>query len=108
MMSLKEEQKLSQDKTEDCKRDKARLTEEKGEAEAVKATNEESKAEDEKNLKALVTECDNAASAWETRQSEATAEMGAIEKAKEILSSRVKVFIQKVTRNTPEHQGQMQ
>jgi hypothetical protein len=101
MISLKEEQKLSQDKIDDCKRDLARLKEEKGEAEAVKATNEESRAEDEKNLKALTTECDNAASAWETRQTEATAEMAAIEKAKEILDTRVKVFIQKVTRDAP-------
>merc|ERR1711904_420876 len=99
-----EEQKLSQDKTEDCKKDKARLAEEKGEAEGVKATNEESRAEDEKNLKALTTECDNAASAWETRQTEAKEEMAAIEKAKEILASRVKVFIQKIARDTPEHQ----
>merc|ERR1719506_1878736 len=101
MISLKEEQKLSQDKIDDCKRDLARLKEEKGEAEAVKATNEESRAEDEKNLKALTTECDNAATAWETRQGEASAEMAAIEKAKEILASRVKVFIQKVTRDAP-------
>lgn len=108
MMTLKEEQKLAGDKTEDCKKDKARLAEEKGEAEGVKATNEESKAEDEKNLKALTTECDNAASAWETRQSEASAEMAAIEKAKEILASRVKVFIQKVAHDEPEHQGQLQ
>merc|ERR1719454_536672 len=108
MMTLKEEQKLAGDKTEDCKKDKARLAEEKGEAEGVKATNEEAKAEDEKNLKALTTECDNAASAWETRQSEASAEMAAIEKAKEILASRVKVFIQKVAHDEPEHQGQLQ
>merc|ERR1719191_1641150 len=108
MISLKEEQKLTQDKIDDCKRDKARNEEEKGEAEGIKATNEESRAEDEKSLKALTTECDNAASAWETRQSEAKAEMGAIEKAKEILSSRVKVFIQKVIRDKPEHPGQMQ
>merc|ERR1719191_1302322 len=108
MISLKEEQKLTQDKIDDCKRDKARNEEEKGEAEGIKATNEESRAEDEKSLKALTTECDNAASAWETRQTEAKAEMGAIEKAKEILSSRVKVFIQKVIRDKPEHPGQMQ
>merc|ERR1712139_340037 len=88
--------------------DKARLAEEKGEAEGVKAANEESRAEDEKNLKALTTECDNAASAWETRQTEAQNEQAAIEKAKEILSSRVKVFIQKVARDTPEHKGQLQ
>merc|ERR1719359_2685256 len=105
MMTLKEEQKLAGDKTEDCKKDKARLAEEKGEAEGVKATNEESKAEDEKNLKALTTECDGAAQAWETRQTEATAEMAAIEKAKEILTSRVKVFIQKDTRDQPAQKG---
>jgi hypothetical protein len=57
-------------------------------------------------LKALTTECDNAATAWETRQTEASAEMEAIEKAKEILSSRVKVFIQKVSRDEPKGQNQ--
>merc|ERR1719453_2019661 len=108
MMSLKAEQKLSQDKIDDCKRDRARIAEEKGEAEGVKATNEESRAEDEKNLKALTTECDNAASAWETRQTEAKEEQAAIEKAKEILASRVKVFIQKVARNKPEKESQLQ
>merc|ERR1719265_463493 len=108
LISLKEAQKLSQDKTDDCKRDRARISEEKGEAEGVKATNEESRAEDEKNLKALTTECDNAASAWETRQTEAKEEQAAIEKAKEILASRVKVFIQKVARNKPEKESQLQ
>jgi len=103
MMTLKDEQKISKDKTEDCKKDRARLAEEKGEAEGVKATNEEARAVDEKNLKALCTECDNAASAWETRQTEASNEMAAIEKAKEILASRVKVFIQKTAHAAPEH-----
>merc|ERR1719265_886591 len=108
LIALKAEQKLSEDKTVDCKRDRARISEEKGEAEGVKATNEESRAEDEKNLKALTTECDNAASAWETRQTEAKEEQAAIEKAKEILASRVKVFIQKVARNKPEKESQLQ
>lgn len=99
MMSLKQAQMIAEDDIQDSKKDKARMTSEKGEAEGEKASAEGSKAADSKKLKDLVTECDSAAAAWEHRQKEAAAEMAAIEKAKEILKSRVKVFLQ-ISRST--------
>merc|ERR1719161_2205515 len=45
-------------------------------------------------LKSTKQECDATSEAWAKRQEEAKAEMAAIEKAKEILASRVTVFIQ--------------
>merc|ERR1719388_306487 len=75
------------------------MTEEKGEAEGEKASAEGSKAADSTKLKDLIAECNSAAAAWEHRQKEAAAEMAAIEKAKEILKSRVKVFLQ-ISRST--------
>merc|ERR1719162_2641399 len=56
---------------------------------------------DSTKLKDLVSECDSAASAWEHRQKEAAAEMAAIEKAKEILASRVTVFLQAKVKEVP-------
>jgi chromosome segregation ATPase len=100
VVSLTAQIKLAEDKIADCKKDKARLSEEKSEAEGEVATTEEAKAQDEKSLKRLTTECDGAASAWDTRQKEAAEEMAAIEKAKEILASRVTVFVQKVVHSS--------
>jgi len=53
-----------------------------------------SKAADEEYAGTLKTECEQKASEWETRQKSATEEMGAIDKAKEILVSGVKAFVQ--------------
>jgi len=51
-------------------------------------------------LKETTLECEETSAAWATRQTEAKAEMAAIEKAKEILASRVTVLIQfKITDN---------
>merc|ERR1719428_420222 len=99
IMSLKQAQMICEDNIQDAKKDKARLTEEKGEAEGEKASAEKSKAADSTKLKDLCAECNSAADAWEHRQKEAAAEMAAIEKAKEILKSRVKVFLQ-ISRST--------
>jgi hypothetical protein len=55
---------------------------------------EKSKAADEEYAGTLKTECESKASAWEARQKSATEEMGAIDKAKEILVSGVKAFVQ--------------
>jgi len=94
MMSQKQAQMICEDNIQDAKKDKARMTEEKGEAEGEKASAEGSKAADSTKLKDLIAECNSAADAWEHRQKEAAAEMAAIEKAKEILKSRVNVFLQ--------------
>merc|ERR1719160_826885 len=80
MMSLKQAQMIAEDDIQDSKKDKARMAQEKGEAEGEKASAEEAKAADSKKLKDLITECDSAAAAWEHRQKEAAAEMAAIEK----------------------------
>jgi len=57
-----------------------------------------SKAADEEYAGTLKTECEANAAAWEARQKSATEEMGAIEKAKEILVSGVKAFVQVSTK----------
>merc|ERR1719487_54728 len=56
------------------------------------------KAADEEYAGTLKTECESKASEWEARQKSATEEMGAIEKAKDILVSGVKAFVQTKTR----------
>jgi hypothetical protein len=53
-----------------------------------------SKAADEEYASTLKTECESKAAEWEARQKSATEEMGAIDKAKEILVSGVKAFVQ--------------
>lgn len=87
----------------------ANLEEESKEAAANKSTSEEgkakaeedlaktqaSKAADEEYLKTTSHQCQTKASEWEQRQKSAAEEMGALDKAKEILSSGVKVFVQK-------------
>merc|ERR1719247_3835974 len=77
----------------------------KGMNEEMKATASEklvettkSKAADEEYASTLKTECESKASEWEARQKSATEEMGAIEKAKEILVGGVKEFVQLKTK----------
>jgi hypothetical protein len=94
MMSLKQAIALAENSVDDAKKEKSRLSQEKAEAEGEKADVEASKAADEKSLEETKLECDQTSVAWATRQKEAQAEMSAIEKAKEILASRVTVLIQ--------------
>merc|ERR1719159_1929373 len=94
MQALKDETMLADDKISDNKKDKSKMTEEAASAEADKAAASEAKAADEKFLARLKAECKGTSDAWETRQKEAKAEMEAINKAKEIIASRVKVFQQ--------------
>merc|ERR1719271_1192190 len=63
-------------------------------AEGEMAETEKSKAADEAYAKALKSECEATAASWEERQKSAADEMAAIEKAKEILATGVKVFVQ--------------
>merc|ERR1719310_1339785 len=93
-MSLKQAVALAENKLEDANSDKHRISEEKATAENEKAETEAGKATDEKALADVTSECTAAAAAWDTRQKEAAAETAAIEKAKEILTSRVTVFLQ--------------
>merc|ERR1719335_2162142 len=94
VMSLKQAVALAENNVDDAKKEKARLATEKAECEEEKETVEASMAADSKSLKETQHECEATAVAWETRQKEASAEMAAIEKAKEILASRVTVLIQ--------------
>merc|ERR1719207_100368 len=59
---------------------------------------EKSKAADEEYAGTLKTECESKAAEWEARQKSATEEMGSIEKAKDILVSGVKAFVQTKTK----------
>merc|ERR1719217_1503369 len=85
---------LASDKLDDAKKDHARISQDKAEAEGELSETEASKAADEKALEAVTLECNEGSAAWDTRQKEAKAEMAAIDKAKEILASRVTVFLQ--------------
>jgi chromosome segregation ATPase len=92
--SLKQAIALAENNLDDTKREHARISQEKAEATEELSETEAAKAADETALKSVTAECTAAAEAWSTRQSEAKAEQAAIDKAKEILSSRVTVFIQ--------------
>jgi chromosome segregation ATPase len=94
VMAMKQAVALAENNLDDAKRERARISQEKAEAVEELAETEASKAADEKALKSVTAECTEAAAAWEKRQSEAKAEQAAIDKAKEILSSRVTVLIQ--------------
>jgi chromosome segregation ATPase len=80
-------------------------TSEKSGLEADKATAEEelavtkkTVAADEKYLEELKQSCSMKATQWEQRQKDAAGEMAAIAKAKEVLESGVKVFLQVSTK----------
>merc|ERR1719161_605485 len=94
IQSLTQAIQLAEDKTEDAKRDHARISEEKADAEHELVETEASKAADEKTLAGLKHECDEGATNWDTRQKNAKAEQAAIMKAKDILASRVTVLVQ--------------
>jgi len=94
VVSLKQAIALAEEKVDDAKRDKNRLAEEKAKAEDELGEVKASKAADEKTLAAVTQECNDGAAAWDNRQKEAKAEMAAIDKAKEILASRVTVLLQ--------------
>merc|ERR1712129_372561 len=58
------------------------------------AKTQDAKAADEEYKKKLENECANKAAEWSQRQASAADEMAAIQKAKDILKSGVKVFAQ--------------
>merc|ERR1719482_2636010 len=90
--SLMGAMKLFNNKLDDANEDKNQLSEEKGQASGENEQATASKAADEKALAELQSTCNAAATAWELRKKDATAEQNAIQKAMDILSSRVKVF----------------
>merc|ERR1719181_1282065 len=100
VMPLKQAIALAENNVDDAKKERARPAEEKAKAEEEKADAEAAKAADEKSLAETTEECDATSAACASRQKEAAAEMAAIEKAKEILASRVTVLLQvKITDN---------
>merc|ERR1719310_2381938 len=82
------------DKLANAKSSIAAMTEETGKAKGELGETKKTKAADEAYLTTLTTECKETAAAWADRQKEAKEEMAVIEKAKAILSDRVKVFVQ--------------
>jgi len=83
-----------QDKLSSAKKSKAANEEMLAEAQKKLVDTTKSKAADEEYAGTLKTECESKAAEWEARQKSATEEMGAIEKAKEILVGGVKAFVQ--------------
>merc|ERR1719449_183486 len=91
---LKDEIKHGEDKLSTATKSKAANEEAKEKASGTLVETEKSKAADEEYASTLKTECESKASEWEARQKSAAEEMGAIEKAKEILVEGVKAFVQ--------------
>merc|ERR1740127_309268 len=86
------------DKLSTAKKSKAMNEEAKASASGKLVETTKSKAADEEYASTLKTECESKASEWEARQKSAAEEMGAIEKAKEILVGGVKAFVQVSTK----------
>merc|ERR1719160_1417969 len=85
---------LSKKKLSDSQATKASLTESSGKASGELAEAKKTKVADELYLDNLKLECSQAAKEWAERQTSANGEIAAIEKAKEILQSKVKVLVQ--------------
>jgi chromosome segregation ATPase len=92
--SLKSSLDLAAKKLSDCKATTASLTESSGKATGELAETKKSKLADSMYLDNLKLECSQAAKEWAERQKSANGEIAAIEKAKEILQSKVKVLVQ--------------
>merc|ERR1719352_1044272 len=82
------------EKLSTAKKSKAANQQSKEDASAKLVETKKSKAADEEYAGTLKTECEAKAAEWAERQKSAAEEMGAIEKAKEILVSGVKEFVQ--------------
>jgi len=91
---LKDEISHGEEKLSTAKKSKGANEEAKETASGKLVETEKSKAADEEYAGTLKTECEAKASEWEARQKSAAEEMGAIEKAKEILVSGVTAFAQ--------------
>merc|ERR1719159_217538 len=74
--------------------EKSGLENSKASAEEELAATKKTLADDEKYLEELKMSCSMKAKEWATRQKDAAGELGAIAKAKEVLESGVKVFLQ--------------
>merc|ERR1719386_657492 len=97
---LNDEMNHGNDKLSTAKKSKAANEQANQEASGGLVATQKSKAADEEYAGTLKTECESKASEWEGRQKSATEEMGAIDKAKEILVGGVKAFVQVKTRTS--------
>merc|ERR1719399_1799192 len=91
---LKDEISHGEEKLSTATKGKAANEEAKASASASLVETTKAKAADEEYASTLKTECESKASEWEARQKSATEEMGAIDKAKEILVSGVTALTQ--------------
>merc|ERR1719420_1455025 len=92
--SLENEISTKKEKLADCQAQKSSNEEAKGSAEGEKAETTKTKGIDTETLETLKSECQGKAVEWEERLKSAKGEMGALDKAKEILQSGVKALIQ--------------
>merc|ERR1719460_3130468 len=95
---LKDEIKHGEEKLSTATKSKAANEEAKEDASGKLVETTKSKAADEEYAGTLKTECEAKAAEWEARQKSAAEEMGAIEKAKQILVDGVKAFVQVSTK----------
>merc|ERR1719201_2661967 len=91
---LKDEISHGEEKLSTATKSKAANEQAKEDASGKLVETEKSKAADEEYASTLKTECEAKASEWEARQKSAAEEMGAIEKAKQILVDGVTAFVQ--------------
>merc|ERR1719407_141339 len=82
--------------------EKSGLEDAKATAEEELSSTKKTLADDEKYLEDLKQSCSMKAQEWATRQKDAAGELAAIAKAKEVLESGVKVFLQVSTKATAE------
>jgi len=95
VQSLTDALNLAKSKLSDATATKAALTESRGKASGELAEVKKSKVADMFYLDNLKQECQLAAEEWADRQASAKGEIAAIDKAKEILTAKVKVLVQK-------------
>jgi chromosome segregation ATPase len=95
VQSLNDALTLSKSKLSDATATKAALTESSGKASGELAEVKKAKVADMFYLDNLKQECTLAAEEWADRQASAKGEIAAIDKAKEILTAKVKVLVQK-------------
>merc|ERR1719169_295833 len=91
---LEAEIKNSEDKLSTAKSTSAAAAEAEGAAKGELTATSKAKAADEEYASTLKTDCETKATEWAERQKSATEEMAVIEKAKDILTSGVKAFVQ--------------
>jgi len=92
--SLEMEMSTMKKRMSEATTEKSGLEESKSSAEEELASTKKALADDEKYLEELTQSCSMKAKEWATRQKDAAGELAAIAKAKEVLESGVKVFLQ--------------